>query len=156
MLVNQIGNSFHPTALGEIAYPVRMSDRAQVRPFVQAQYGVEDILRVGADMIIGPVGQDDMWLRDSASGQLYSGVESRGVGNSVVLGFDYGLVGDSAYFPSSFGTVAEDERLRARVGVHSRFGERISFFYGVTYLSEEYVGQPEGQFIGSLKLNFNF
>ena len=156
MLSGQVANSFHPTALGEIAYPVRMSDTAQIRPFVQAQYGVEDMLRVGADLIIGPVGQNDLWLRDSPSGQLYSGVESPRAGNSFVMGFDYGLVGDSAYFPASFGTVAEDERLRARAGLHSRFGDRISFFYGLTYLSEEYVGQPEGQFIGSLKLNFNF
>jgi len=28
--------------------------------------------------------------------------------------------------------------------------------YGVTYLSEEYVGQPEGQVVGSIKLNLNF
>lgn len=156
MLANQVPNSFHPTALGEVAYPVRMSDTAQIRPFVQGQYGVEDILRVGVDVIIGSVGQNDLWLRDSASGHLYSGVESRGVGNSVVMGFDYGMVGDSAYFPASFGTVAEDTRLRARAGLHSRFGERISFFYGVTYLTEEYVGQSEGQLIGSLKLNLNF
>lgn len=156
MLANQVADSFHPTALGEIAYRVRVSDTAQIRPFVQAQYGVEDILRAGADVIIGPVGQNDLWLRDSASGQLYSGVEDSSVGNSFVLGFDYAAVGDSAYFPAGFGTIAEDERLRVRAGAHSRLGANISFFYGVTYLSEEYVGQPEGQFIGSLKLDFNF
>lgn len=153
---NQVENAFYPTALVELAYPVQLSQSAQIRPFVEAQYGVEDLVRIGADVILGQVGHNDLWLRDSASGQLYSGAEGAGVGYSFVFGMDYAVVGNSAYFPASFGTVAQDERLRARAGVHSRFGDEISVFYGATYLSEEYVGQPEGQIVGSLKLIFTF
>lgn len=153
---SQVANAVYPTALAELSYPVQIARTATLRPFVEAQYGVEDYLRVGADILIGDMLQTDLWLRDSPSGQLYAGVESEEPGYGFVIGADYALIDDSAYFPASFGTVAEDERFRARAGVHWRFGGGISYFYGLTYLSEEYVGQPEGQLVGSLKLNFNF
>ena len=153
---NQVGNAVYPTALTELSYPIAISDSATLRPFIEAQYGVEDFVRVGADILIGDVLRNDLWLRDSTSGQLYSGVEQGTAGTGFIIGADYATIGDSAYFPVSFGTQAEEDRFRARAGVHWRFGSGISYFYGLTYLSEEYVGQPEGQFVGSLKLNFNF
>ena len=156
VIANQIEDAVYPTALAEMSYPVPLSETATLRPFVELQYGVEDIARAGVDLIVGPVGHDDLWLRDIPSGQLYAGVEGDRAGTSFVFGVDYAAVSESAYFPADFGTVAEDERLRVRGGVHTRFGDGISFFYGATYLSEEYEGQPEGQIIGSLKLNFNF
>lgn len=152
----QIGNAVYPTALGEVSYLVPMGNGAVLRPFIEAQYGVEDFVRIGADVMIGEVLQGDLWLRDSTTGQLYSGIESARAGTGFIIGADYAAIGDSAYFPAGFGTVAEDSRFRARAGVHWRFGDNISYFYGVTYLSEEFVGQPEGQIVGSLKLNFNF
>lgn len=153
---NQVEDAFYPTAMGQISYTLPVGQTASVRPFVEAQYGVEDIVRVGADVLIGQVLQQDLWLRDSTSGHLYSGVEAGASGTGFVLGADYAMVGDSAYFPASFGTQAEDERFRVRAGAHWRLGQNFSYFYGLTYLSEEYEGQPEGQFVGSLKLNFNF
>ncbi|MCF2869686.1 lipid A deacylase LpxR family protein [Octadecabacter sp. G9-8] len=153
---NQVENAVHPTVLTELSYRLPIGTATTLRPFVEAQYGVEDFVRVGADVLIGETLQNDMWLRDSASGQLYSGIESGRPGTGFVLGADYASVGDSAYFPASFGTVAQEERFRARAGVHWRFGDGISYFYGLTYLSEEYVGQDGGQIVGSLKLNFNF
>ncbi|MBU2991896.1 DUF2219 family protein [Octadecabacter sp. 1_MG-2023] len=153
---NQVANAVYPTALADVSYPVMIGERTQLRPFIQTQYGVEDFVRVGADVLIGEVLHNDLWVRDSATGHLYSGIEEGSAGNGLVLGADYAIIGDSAYFPASFGTVAEDERFRARAGMHWRLGPGISYFYGLTYLGEEYVGQPEGQFIGSLKLNFNF
>ena len=153
---NQVADAFYPTALAEVSYSVSIGENASLRPFVQAQYGVENLVRVGADVLMGDTLQNDLWLRDSPSGQLYTGVESGRAGAGFVLGADYAAIGDSAYFPAGFGTVAEDERFRARAGVHWRFGDKLSYFYGVTYLSEEFVGQTEGQFVGSLKLNFNF
>ena len=156
VLTNQVSNAFYPTALAEVSYPVSIGETATLRPFVEAQYGVENFVRVGADILIGATLQNDLWLRDSPSGQLYTGVEGGRAGTGFVLGADYAVVDHSAYFPASFGTVAEDERFRARAGVHWRFGDGLSYFYGVTYLSEEFVGQTEGQFVGSLKLNFNF
>jgi hypothetical protein len=156
VIANQVADAVYPTALAEVSYPVRLSENTSLRPFVEAQYGVEDFVRVGADIVIGEMLQNDLWLRDSPTGQLYAGVESDQPGMGFTIGADYARVDDSAYFPARFGTVAQDERLRARAGMHWRLGGGISYFYGVTYLSEEYVGQSEGQFIGSLKLNFSF
>ena len=156
VIANQVGDSFFPTALAQVSYPVRLSENASLRPFVEAQYGVEDFVRVGADIVIGEIMQNDLWLRDSPTGQLYAGVEGGQPGAGFTIGADYAVIGDSAYFPASFGTVAQDERFRARAGMHWRLGDNISYFYGVTYLSEEYVGQPQGQIVGSLKLNFSF
>jgi len=152
----QVSNAVYPTALGALVYPVRISEDITFRPFIEAQYGVEDILRVGADVTIGSMLNNSLWLRDVTTGQLYSGIENEQSGAAFVVGADYAMVGDSAYFPASFGTVAQEERFRARAGVHWRIGAGISYFYGITYLSEEYVGQPEGQILGSLRLNFNF
>lgn len=156
VIANQIANAVHPTALAELSYPITMNETTTLRPFVEAQIGVENFVRVGADVLIGDVLQQDLWLRDSPSGQLYSGVEQGTSGLGFVIGADYAVIGDSAYFPASFGTTAEDERLRARAGVHWRTGDSMSYFYGVTYLSEEFEGQTQGQIVGSVKLNFNF
>jgi len=153
---NQIGNAVYPTALGEASFDVAVGETTTLRPFAELQYGVEDIARIGFDVLIGAAIQNDLWLRDSPTGQLYSGVQSGGAGSGFVLGADFAFVGDSAYFPASFGTQAKDTRTRVRAGVHARLGDEISYFYGLTYLSEEYIGQPEGQMVGSLKLNFNW
>lgn len=156
VIANQAPNAVHLTARGEAAYPAMVSDSTIIRPFVALQYGIEDIARVGVDILIGQHLHNDLWLRDPTTGQLYSGIEGGGSGTGFALGIDYAMVGDSAYFPSSFGTTAQEERLRARAGVHLRLGRGMSYFCGLTYLSEEYAGQPEGQIVGSLKLNFNF
>ena len=141
---NHVANGVYPTALVEVSYRLPIGEAATLRSFVEAQYGVEDFVRVGADVLIGATLQNDLWLRDSPSGQLYTGVETGRAGTGFVLGADYAAVGDSEYFPASFGTVAQEERFRARAGVHWRFGDRISYFYGLTYLSEEYEGQDGG------------
>jgi len=153
---NQIGNGVHPTVLAEAAYPVQVGATTTLRPFAEVQYGVEDMVRVGADVLIGSVLQGNLWLRDSPSGQLYSGVQNGAFGTGFAFGADYAIVGDSAYFPAEFGTDATDNRLRVRAGVHSRLASEANFFYGLTYLSEEFEGQDGGQVVGSLKLDFNF
>lgn len=152
----QIDNAVYPTVLGEASYRLPVNDRTVLRPFVEAQFGVEDFVRVGADVLIGTTLRGDLWLRDSATGQLYTGAENDGAGTGFILGADFAALNDSAYFPDSFGTTAEETRLRARAGLHVRLGNDTSFFYGLTYLGEEYEGQTQGQVVGSLKLNFNF
>ncbi len=156
VIANQVPNAVYPTAVAQLVYPVQMSGDVTLRPFIEAQYGVEDIVRVGADVTIGQVFAGDLMLRDSTTGQLYTGIEDDTAGTGFVLGADYAVVGESAYFPTGFAAQSQDERFRARAGVHWRFGAGISYFYGVTYLSEEIVGQDEGQIVGSVKLNFNF
>ena len=107
-------------------------------------------------MIIGQVAQDDLLLRDVVTGQLYRATEGDGVGLSYLLGVDGASVFDSNYLPADMGYTVSDTRTRARAGVFWQMGEDVSFFYGATYLSEEFEGQTEGQVLGSLKLNFNF
>ncbi len=152
----QLKNAVYPTLVAQAMRPITLNENTRILPFVEAQIGVENFLRVGADVTIGPVLGDDLWLRDSTTGHLYSGITSEAVGTGFVLGADYAFVGDSAYFPASFGTDAEDTRFRARAGVHSRNANGFSVFYGLTYLSEEYIGQTQGQVVGSLNLNFSF
>lgn len=152
----QVANAFFVSPVIEMAYPVRVSDTLTLRPFVEARAGLEEIVRVGADVMIGALGQDAMQVRDSVTGHLIRPVTQDQFGWGFVLGADAAMVGDSALFPDSFGTVAEDVTYRARAGAHWQAGETVTFFYGLTYLSEEYVGQTEGQVLGSVKLNFNF
>lgn len=156
VVANQVQNDAYLTGLVEMSYPVALADGVSFRPFVQAQYGVEDLARIGGDLIIGAIGHDDLWLRDVVTGQLYAGVEGPARGTSFVLGADFAAIDGSAYFPASFGTLAQDRRFRARAGLHARLGQGWSLFYGATYLGEEYQGQDEGQWIGSVHVRFSF
>lgn len=153
----QIGDEIILAATGEVAWPVRLTDLVTLRPFVEAQLGAEDIARVGADVIIGMVGHDDLLIRDVVTGQIIRAVESDdALGFALIAGADWAQVDGSVYLPSDRGVTAEEDRMRARFGVHWQATPDISFFYGATYLSEEFVGQDGGQVVGGLKLNFNF
>jgi len=152
----QVDNAIYAQATIEAARPVMLNETTQLRPFLEVQAGAETLIRAGADVIIGPHLQDVLWLRDSTTGQLYQGVGGNLSGFGFVLGADAAQIADSRYLPASYGVQAEETRMRARAGVHWQFGPDASFFYGLTYLSEEYEGQPEGQVLGSVKLNFNF
>lgn len=96
----------------------------------------------------------DLWLRDSVIGQLYSGVEGDAVG--AAFGDGDAVVSDSDYSCVSFKTVAKEELFHAEAGVQWRSGSGISYFYGLTYLSEEAEGQPQGRTLGLRKPNFIF
>ncbi len=155
VLDDQIGNAVHPTLTAEVARPFRMSDTLTIRPFAEVQAGVENIGRVGGDVILGNVGHHDLLLRDVPTGQLYRGIEGPYSGFGYVLGADFAAVGDSAYLPADRVTATET-RTRVRAGINWQLAENASFYYGLTWLSPEFEGQPEGQLIGGLKLNFNF
>lgn len=153
---SQIADAFRLAGTAEAALPLHLSDRVLVRPFAEAQAGVEDTVRIGADVVLGRVGQADLLTRDATTGHLIRAVEGPATGLAVTAGLDWGIVGNTLYLPEDEGFSALDDRWRARAGVHWQMAPRTSFFYGVTWLSEEFEGQPEGQLLGSLKLNFNF
>ncbi len=155
VLDDQIEDGFHLSGTIEVAKSYTFGP-AMVRPFVEVSAGVEDIARIGFDAFFGPVGRDDLLLRDVTTGQLYRGTDNSVTGFSFVVGADYVAVGDSVFLPNDTGPAAKEQRSRGRAGLHWQMAEDTSFFYGVTYLSEEFEGQSEGQFLGSLKLNFNF
>ena len=48
-----------------------------------------------------------------------------------------------------------DLRTRLRAGLHWQ-GKKHHLFYGVTYLSEEFEMQYEGQVVGAIRLDFRF
>jgi hypothetical protein len=150
----QIGNKVYPGLVAEIG---RSFGAGQVaaRPFAEARVGVESLLRVGADITIGQLGRDDLMLRDVTTGQRYRAVEgTRDEGMSLVLGGDLTRVLDTALLPTG-GVAAEDNRYRLRAGVHWQ-GRKAATYYGVSYLSPEFTGQPEGQLVGAVSLNLRF
>ena len=153
---NQLGNATYLAGTAQLVWPVRLNQTLSLRPFIEVQAGVEDLIRVGGDVVIGGVGQQDLLLRDVTTGQLYRGIEGPETGFGYVIGADFTQVRSSVYLPESMGYFAEEQRLRARAGVHWQLAPQTSFFYGMSYLSPEFQGQPEGQLLGSVKLNFNF
>ena len=152
---DQIGNHLYPVLDGELGRPVDLG-WAEARPFVEGRAGDETLLRAGVDFRFGQRERGALWLRDETTGQRYVGVTgSGGEGTSFVLGADIAHVFDSQYFPSADGVDFEPTRKRLRAGISTRIGI-VGVFYGVTWLSEEFVGQPEGQVLGSLRARVNF
>lgn len=153
---DQIGNGIYPTFGAEVGRKFALGDRAELRPFVQAQAGVESFVRVGGDLVIGTLGRDDLMVRDGVTGQRYRAVEgSRDQGVSFIVGGDIARVFDSALLPEDGVATLTEDRSRLRAGVHWQ-GEKASLFYGVSYLSKEFDQQPEGQLVGGLNLNLKF
>ena len=147
--------AIHTTA--EARQTIHLGDTTTLRPFIEGQTGAEDLIRAGADLILGSaVGQRDLLLRDVVTGQLYRGTQDDAQGISFVLGGDVAAAGDSLYLPDSQGAAPRETRTRARAGVHWQPVPGLALFYGATYLGPEFKGQDESQVVGSLKLNFNF
>jgi hypothetical protein len=152
----QIGNRLHPGLNAEIGRSFGLGDAVQLRPFAEARMGVENFWRMGGDITIGRFGQGGLLLRDVTTGQRYRGIEgTRSEGVSLTLGGDVTHVFDSALLPSGGNVTAEKDRYRLRAGLHWQ-GKRSSAFYGVSYLSREFVDQPEGQLVGALSLSLQF
>jgi hypothetical protein len=156
VLDSQIPDGFHPTLEAEIGRNIEVTERLTLRPFVEAQAGVESFVRVGGDMVLGDFGRGGLFARDVVTGQRALGIE-RDVaqGFSLTLGGDVARVFDSEYLPSGGTADLADSRSRLRAGVHWQ-GERAAAFYGVTWLGKEYESQPAGQVVGSLRVNLRF
>lgn len=154
VLDDQIENGFHPTFVGEAGHQVALGT-AILRPFTELRWGAETLARIGADFTLGPVGQGELLVRDPITGQRYRTIYEHNPGASFVMGGDFAWVDSSVLLPEDRGYTAESTRTRLRAGVHWQ-GDQNSTFYGVTWLSEEFEGQPEGQWVGSLRLKVKF
>ena len=155
VLGDQIGNKIAPTLSAELARSFQIGENVTVRPFVAAQAGAETLVRAGGDIVIGGAWDNSLMLRDTVTGQRYSGIDGRALGFSLTLGADVAHVFSSAYLPAG-GTVAlSDSRTRVRAGMEWQ-GTRSGIFYGLTYLGPEFEGQDGGQVTGSLNVNFDF
>jgi hypothetical protein len=154
---SQLGNDFHLGLTAEAAEILPLPHGFTARPFAELLIGPEDIARVGADVFVGTNVAGDTLIRDVATGQLYRGTENTDLsGFAFVVGADMAAVTGSIYLPDERGVSPAESRGRVRAGLHWQSEGDTSVFYGLTYLSPEFEGQPEGQVTGSLKLNFNF
>lgn len=126
-----------------------------VRPFMAAQAGVETLVRAGADIRFGNYDPGSFLIREVTTGQRIIGIPGDSIGGwSFSLGGDVAYVNDSVLLPSD-GPAPEDLRYRLRGGVGHGFGP-ADFFYGVTYLSDEFEDQDEGQLVGTMSLMLRF
>ena len=152
---DQIGNAVYPTLLGEVAQPYWVGPMVTLRPFVEAQAGAETLVRLGGDMIVGNLGHEDLLIRDVSTGHLIRTARTRNEGLAFVLGGDVAHMTDSAYLREEDGFRMVENRHRLRAGVHWQ-GQDAGFFYGLTWLGEEFEAQPDTQVAGSLRVYFNF
>lgn len=154
VLEDQIKDGFYPTFVGEVGRQIGIGQGA-LRPFTELRWGVETMARIGVDYTLGSVGQGELLVRDPVTGQRYRAIYEQAPGFSYVLGGDVSFVENSALLPEDRGYKVEQMRTRVRAGLHWQ-GEQNSTFYGLTYLSEEFDGQPEGQVVGSIRLKISF
>lgn len=152
----QIGNDVTPTLVAEAGREFTLAGQTRLRPFIEGRWGIETLVRAGADLTIGPVGVDGLMIREPVTGQRYRVIDNPFAGLAFVIGADVAYVEDSEFLPESRGFTLTDERTRVRAGVHWENRKGASAFYGLTWLSEEFQAQREGQFVGSVRLNVKF
>ena len=155
----QIGDDVVPTAVIETGRSFALGGTAQVRPFVEGRWGLETLVRVGFDLRFGQGAPRDLRMRDEVTGQryrVYRTDRETSQGFTFVVGGDIAHVSESELLPGSRGFDLTDYRSRLRAGLHwdGRQGHRA--FYGLTWLSEEFEAQREGQFLGSIRLDIAF
>lgn len=154
--VSQIGNATYPTLVGELGKSIELSEHALMRPFVAAQAGVETFIRAGVDVEFGQLCIGNLKIRDVTTGQRYPAIACRDAPPLVAsMGLDVARVFDSHYLPSDIGPSFSSTRYRVRFGIH-RTGRLGSVFFGLTWLGEEFRGQPGGQLVGSISANIRF
>ncbi|SEO78447.1 hypothetical protein SAMN04490248_11252 [Salinihabitans flavidus] len=151
----QVGNQVVPTLNFEIGRDVALTGAMTLRPFVAGQAGTETLLRIGADLTIGAVGQGELLVRDPVTGHRYRTIKNPVPGFSWVVGGDVAKVHDSIYLPGSGGYTLTDARSRLRAGVHWQ-GRENTVFYGLTWLGEEFSAQSEGQLVGAVRVDVKF
>jgi len=150
----QVDNGLHPTFVMELGRDIALGP-VQLRPFVEARAGAETLVRLGGDLTFGRVGSGELLVRDEVTGQRYRAVTDPMPGFAFVLGGDIAAVKSSVFFPARSPVTMEDSRSRVRAGLHWQ-GQKHAAFYGVTWASEEFTTQSEGQVIGSFQIDFNF
>lgn len=151
----QIDDEIRPSAVFEAGRSFNLGS-ARVRPFAEARLGVEDLIRAGADITIGKLGQGELLVRDPVAGHRYSVVRADRAALSLVLGGDIAYMDDSDYLPDGGAVTLREDRSRLRAGVHWQGRKGGALFYGVTWLGEEFEEQSEGQVLGSVQFRLRF
>ena len=102
------------------------------------------------------MGQGELLVRDPVAGQRYRVITRDWTGYSFTLGADLAYVDSSVFLPENRGPVLDSTRERFRAGIMWQGASGLSSFAGLTYLGEEFEGQDEGQFIGSIRVRLGF
>ncbi len=153
---NQIPNGFHPTLVAEIGRTFTFGENTRLRPFVEAQAGLETFVRTGFDLSFGGYGNGALLVRETVTGQRYRAVTgSFKAGPSLMIGADVARMFDSALLPEGGAAELSKTRPRARAGLVWE-NENLTVFYGATWLGKEFETQRQDQVVGSLSLNVNF
>ena len=98
----------------------------------------------------------NFWYATRFTGHRYRAIRRDWTGTSLVLGADIAHVESSEFLPAERGFDVENTRERLRAGFHWQNKHGLAVFYGLTYLSEEFQDQPEGQILGSVRLHLRF
>lgn len=151
----QIGDAIYGKAVAEIARPIVTPGKTIVRPFAELIAGPETMARIGVDVLIGGLWDRDLLMRDAVTGHIIPGIEDAKEGLGFVIGADISHVAHSEWLNNG-NITTKQTRARARAGVNWQIDKDTSLFYGVTWLSEEFEEQSQGQFVGSIKVNFKF
>ena len=154
ILDDQIGDNVFPTLVMEAGHKFRLSPNLTIRPFAEAQAGIETFARIGADVMLGQIGHDALLVRDAATGHLLRATKTDAIGFGFMLGGDITAVESSQLLPSDSVDLTPT-RQRLRAGVQWQ-GEQAGLFYGATWLSEEFEGQNSDQVTGSIRLELKF
>lgn len=155
ILATQLGNGLHPTLSFSTTREIALGG-VRLRPFAEMRAGDETLARAGADVLLGDFGQGGLLIRDVGTGIPYDSVRhDRVPGWSGLVGADIAYVWDSIYLRAADGVTLEDTRSRIRAGLAWQ-GDALNVFYGISYLTEEFTAQTEGQGIGAVRLQWQF
>ena len=137
---NQIDDGIRPSGVFEASREFELGF-ARLRPFAEARLGVEDLIRAGADITFGDIGRGELQVRDAVTGHRYRVVRAERAGTAFLLGA---------------GVPLTEDRTRVRAGLHWENRNGAALFYGLTWLSEEFDEQREGQFLGAVQFRLRF
>lgn len=155
VLGSQVGNKTTLSAVAEVGKSLSLGSNASLRPFLEARAGDETLVRAGFDLTIGNIGQGDLLVRDPITGLRYRTIQQREEGMAFFIGADIAYVDSSIYLPTSSGISLENTRHRIRAGLEMQ-RKKYSIYYGASWLSPEFSGQPEGQVLGAIRIKFDF
>ncbi len=154
VLSSQTGNQVLFGPLVEVAKTAHGDDGVHIRPFFETYSTAETLARLGADIYFGKGFSDSLFIRDQVTGQRYRTIGDSEKNLGFSLGGDIGHVSEIAFFEGA-GSSMLHRRLRFRTGLH--WGQKSKQgFAGLTWLSKEFAGQPEGQILGSVRLILKF
>ena len=154
VLSSQIGDQVLFGPLAEVAKTVPGGDEVHIRPFFEAYSTAETLARLGADIYFGNGFSNSLYIRDQVTGQRYRTIGASEEKFGFSIGGDIGHVSKSAFFDGAESTMLH-RRLRFRTGLHWGQNSKQGFA-GLTWLSKEFSGQPEGQILGSVRLILKF